>query len=99
MVSLPGFEPGPRGPKPRTLPDYATESLNFGAGGETRTHGGFPPDYKSGAIAAMRLQHYLLFLLFRTENPLFFNIFERYLLPCLPSNPYADKTALIELVC
>ena len=31
--------------------------LNDGAGGETRTHGGFPPDYKSGAIATMRLQH------------------------------------------
>jgi len=36
MVSLPGFEPGPPGPKPGTLPDYATERL-FGAAGETRT--------------------------------------------------------------
>lgn len=29
----------------------------MGAGGETRTHGGFPVDYKSTAIATMRLQH------------------------------------------
>ena len=26
MVSLPGFEPGPSGPEPETLPDYAIES-------------------------------------------------------------------------
>ena len=28
-----------------------------GAGGETRTHVGFPTAYKTVAIAAMRLQH------------------------------------------
>ncbi len=28
----------------------------FGAGGETRTHEGFPTAYKTVAIAAMRLQ-------------------------------------------
>jgi hypothetical protein len=30
--------------------------VNPGAGGETRTHGGFPTAYKTVAIAAMRLQ-------------------------------------------
>ncbi len=32
----------------------------FGAGGETRTHVGFPTAYKTVAIAAMRLQQYIL---------------------------------------
>ena len=32
-------------------------SFKVGAGGETRTHGGFPTPYKSVAIAAMRHQH------------------------------------------
>lgn len=31
-------------------------ALTFGAGGETRTHGGYPTAYKAVAIAAMRLQ-------------------------------------------
>lgn len=35
---------------------------NFGAEGETRTHGGFPTPYKSVAIATMRLQPLFLFM-------------------------------------
>ena len=37
------------------MPLYYT-GIIVGAGGETRTHGGFPAAYKTAAIAAMRLQ-------------------------------------------
>jgi hypothetical protein len=42
---------------------------NFGAGGETRTHGGFPTAYKTVAIAAMRLQHCFSYV---EDNVLYF---------------------------
>ena len=48
----------------------------FGAGGETRTHVGFPTAYKTVAIAAMRLQQYILegSIGFEPMRPLFLKL-------------------------
>ena len=65
-------------PGPGALPEIRTQNLTdlnrvrlpiapgeqvYGAGGETRTHGGFPTAYKTVAIAAMRLQRWYFFFL------------------------------------
>ena len=55
-------------------PTFITVKCNrgFGAGGETRTHVGFPTAYKTVAIATMRLQHFFFFGFFRCRNSYFY---------------------------
>lgn len=45
-----------------------TSLNNIGAGGETRTHVGFPTAYKTVAIAAMRHQRYNIKYIYYTKK-------------------------------